>query len=169
MGRKRQGPARRTHDPAPRDTMPLRETHFADEVTRHSYQLALKEMDTRIGDAGLTATVILQTSGEFKIDAAESGPEGVGKVRQAAKRAGANHAMAADWLRQLARITRGVKRGATIYSGTSLTVATSPGHNTDPQREARQQSGAEGPQDGKHGGSREKRASSTAARHRPTA
>ena len=119
--------------------MPLRETHFADEVTRHSYQLALKEMDTRIGDAGLTAVVMLQTSGEVTIDAAKSGPEGVDKVRKAAKRAGARQRIAADWLRQLARITRGVKRGATVYSGASLTLTTGPGKST----------GAGTPQNGK--------------------
>ena len=151
--------------------MPMRETHFADEVTRHSYHLALKETDARIGDAGLTAAVILQTSGEFTIDAKSSGPEGVDRVRKAAKRAGANNTMAADWLRQLARITRGVKRGATIYSGTSLTVTTSPGHKTDPQRKARRLSAAERPHEGRHDGSRDRPASSTPARHRssPTA
>jgi len=108
----------------------MRETHFADELTRHSYQLALEEMDARIGDAGLTAVVTLETSGEVKTDARESGPEGVPKVRNAAKRAAARAGMTADWLRQLARITREVKRGSTIYSGASLTVTTGPGKNT---------------------------------------
>ncbi len=130
MGRKRQEPGRRPHDPVRRDTKPMRETHFADELTRHSYQLALEEMDARIGDAGLTAVVTLETSGEVKTDARESGPEGVPKVRNAAKRAAARAGMTADWLRQLARITREVKRGSTIYSGASLTVTTGPGKNT---------------------------------------
>lgn len=108
----------------------MRETHFADEVTRHSYQLALEEMDARIGDAGLTATVTLQTNGEVTMDARESGPESVHKVRDAAKRAAARTGMATDWLRQLARITQGVKRESTIYSGASLTLTTGPGKNT---------------------------------------
>ena len=108
----------------------MRETHFADEVTRHSYQLALEEMDARIGNAGLTAAVTLQTNGEVTMDAGEGGPESVHKVRDAAKRAAARAGMATDWLRQLARITREVKRGSTIYSGASLTVTTGPGKNT---------------------------------------
>ena len=110
----------------------MHETQFADEVTKHSYQLALEEMNARLGDAGVTAVVTLHTSGEVTMDARKSGPEGVHKVRNAAKRAATRAGITADWLRQLARITRGVKRGSTIYSGASLTVPTSPGKHTGP-------------------------------------
>ena len=137
--------------------MPTRETRFADEVTRHSYQLALKEMDAQIGDADVTAVVMLQTNEEVTIDARQSGPQGVHKVHKAAKRAGAQQGMAADWLRQLARITRGVERDATIYSGTSLTVATSPGQNTNSQGQTTPQPSAGGPRNGLYDGSRNSR------------
>lgn len=127
MGERR-GLGLRTLDAA--QTAPMHQTRFADEVTRRSYQLTLEDMDTQVGDAGLTAVVTLQTSGDVTMEATKSGPEGIDNVRRAARRAGRKHAMATDWLRQLGRITRGVKRGTTVYSGTNLTVTTASGTPT---------------------------------------